>query len=110
MSRQAKRVLRPIQDHRGSLSIAALLCLGTAALSQPASAQGSATPQGVTTLPPVSVDITKPKKRPKRTARTGPRVAAPAPPPAPMAPVDSQDLRTGTVGVYANSTSVATKT
>jgi catecholate siderophore receptor len=109
MSRQAKRLLRTIQDHGGSVSIAALLCLGTSAFSQPAGAQGGSQP-GVTTLPPVSVDITKPKKRPTRAARTGPRVAAPAPPPAPAAPVDSQDLRTGTVGVYANSTSVATKT
>ena len=30
--------------------------------------------------------------------------------PAPPAPADSQDARTGTVGIYANSTSVATKT
>jgi catecholate siderophore receptor len=110
MSRQSTHVLRTIQRLTGSVSAAALLCLGASALSQPASAQGTP-PQGVTTLPPVSVDITKPKKRPKRAARTGPRVAAPAPPPpAPAAPVDSQDLRTGTVGVYANSTSVATKT
>src|SRR5262245_6087676 len=110
MSRQSKRVLRTIQQLGGSASVAALFCLGAPAFSQPASAQGTP-PQGVTTLPPVSVDITKPKKKPKRAARTGPRVAAPAPPPpAPAAPADTQDARTGTVGVYANSTSIATKT
>ena len=41
------------------------------------------------------------------------RVASPPPPPLPQpqpeAPVNSQDARTGTVGVYANSTSIATK-
>ena len=31
-------------------------------------------------------------------------------PPAPAQPLDTQDTRTGTVGVYANSTSIATKT
>jgi catecholate siderophore receptor len=36
-------------------------------------------------------------------------VAAPAPAPTPAAPADTHDARTGTVGVYANSTSVATK-
>src|SRR3954447_4157761 len=109
MSRQAQRIVRAIQVRSGAVSVAAL-CLGATLLAQPASAQDEATPPGVTALPPVSVDITRPKKRPKRAAiRTGPRVAPPAPPlpPAPAQPLDMQDTRTGAVGVYANSTSVA---
>src|SRR3954454_24372537 len=112
MSRQAECIVRAIQIRSGAVSAAAL-CLGATLLAQPARTQDEATPPGVTTLPPVSVDVTKPKKRPKRAAsRTGPRVAAPAPPlpPAPAQPLDTQDTRTGAVGVYANSTSVATKT
>src|SRR3954471_6999542 len=111
MSRQAKRV-SAIQIRSGAVGAAAL-CLGATLLAQPASAQDEAAPPGVTALPPVSVDVTKPKKRPKRAAtRTGPRVANRAPPlpPAPAQPLDTQDTRTGTVGVYANSTSIATKT
>src|SRR3954451_1498004 len=111
MSRQAKRV-SAIQIRNGAVS-AVGLCLGATLLAQPANAQDDATAPGVTALPPVSVDVTKPKKRPKRAAtRTGPRVAAPARPlpPAPGQALDTQDTRTGTVGVYANSTSVATKT
>jgi len=108
MSRQAQHAVCGVEVRGGAVSAAAL-CLGASLLAQPASAQ---TPSGVTALPPVSVDVTKPKKRPKRAARTAPRVAAPAPPlpPAPAQPADTQDVRTGTVGVYANSTSVATKT
>ena len=110
MLRRAERVRRALYVRSGAVSAVAL-CLGASLLAQPASAQTDATPTGVTALPPVSVDVTKPKKRPKRAARTGPRVAAPAPPPpAPAQPADTQDVRTGTVGVYANSTSVATKT
>ncbi len=112
MARQAECIVRAIQIRSGAVSAAAL-CLGAALFAQPANAQDDATLPGVTALPPVSVDVTKPKKRPKRAAtRTGPRVAAPAPllPPAPAQPLDTQDTRTGAVGVYANSTSVATKT
>src|SRR5665213_4331870 len=56
-----------------------------------------------TTLPEIQV---RAKKRVARPAR------APAPPAAspPPTPPDTQDARTGTVGIYANSTSVATKT
>src|SRR5438270_10076476 len=98
MSRQAERIVRAIQIRSGTARTAAL-CLGASLVAQPANAQDNATPPGVTALPPVSVDVTKPKKRPKRVAtRTAPRVAAPAPPlpPAPAQPVDTQDTRTGT--------------
>src|ERR1051325_3442174 len=103
MSRQAERVVRTI----GVVALG----LGGSLFARPGNAQDDA-PAGVTALPPVSVEVTKPKKRPKRAARIGPRVPPPPPPlpPAPAPPADTQDVRTGTVGGYANSTSVATKT
>jgi len=111
MSHRMKRVLRAIPCRGGSVSVAALVCLGTSLFSQPASAQATAPASpNVTPLPPVSVDIARPKKRQKRVQRTRPRVAAAAAPPPPAAPVETQATRTGTVGVYSNSTSVATKT
>ena len=66
-------------------------------------------------MPPVTVNAPRRKPQPKRaqsTRRVAPAPVVPAPQPqqAPVAPVDTQDARTGTVGVYANSTSVATKT
>jgi catecholate siderophore receptor len=74
-----------------------------------APAPGAAT----TVLPTVSVDAPR-RTPPRRVQRaTTVRVASPPTPPLPQpqpeAPVDTQDARTGTVGVYANSTSTATK-
>ncbi len=71
--------------------------------AQPATAQ---TNQGEVKLPPVDVDRPRQTRRPRQTT-TAPK-RAPAPVPAP-APADTQEARTGTVGVYSNSTSVATK-
>ena len=64
---------------------------------------------GATALPQVSVDAAK--KKPRRAARAAPaREAAPVVAQQPQAkPADTHDARTGTVGYYANSTSVATK-
>ncbi|MGN6572635.1 MAG: TonB-dependent siderophore receptor [Pseudolabrys sp.] len=68
-------------------------------------------------LPPVEVD--EPKRKPRRktakpAARSEPAVtqrqASPAQADKPPAPADTQEARTGTVGVYSNSTAVATKT
>jgi catecholate siderophore receptor len=91
------------------------------ALAQPAQAQPQAS--GATTLPPVNIDAParKPRTRAQaqpnsrnrsaaRSARRNPRVAAQPPAAPPAAPVETQETRTGTVGVYSNSTSVATKT
>ena len=81
-------------------------------------------PSGASELPAVQIDEPNRKpRRPKAEAskrtetvvarrRVAPRVATP---PAPAvatapAPVNTQETRTGTVGVYTNSTSVATKT
>jgi catecholate siderophore receptor len=76
---------------------------------------------GASQLPPVRIDEpsrtprsqqSEPSKQASTTAvrkREKPRTAArPAPPPA--TPSDTQDARTGTAGIYSNSTSVATKT
>jgi catecholate siderophore receptor len=96
-----------------------------AASSNPASAQTSvAQAQGTSQLPPVRIDEPNhklrrrqadPRSRPNtpaaRTARrNAPRQTAQPAPAAPAGKADTQDTRTGTVGVYANSTSVATKT
>jgi catecholate siderophore receptor len=70
-----------------------------------------ATPEarpGATALPPVSVDANK--KKPRRAVRAAPTRGAPVVAQQPQAkPADTHDARTGTVGYYANSTSVATK-
>jgi catecholate siderophore receptor len=68
-------------------------------------------PPDATRLPPVQVDAPKrrrsaPKAQPSRPAAS--RLPLP-PAEAPPAPADTQEARTGTVGVYSNSTSVATK-
>ena len=71
--------------------------------------------QPTTTLPQVTVTTAK-RKPPKRTAARRPAPAPTAPPttapaPAPVSnPLNTYEARTGTVGVYTNSTAVATKT
>src|SRR4051812_23651712 len=83
------------------------------ARAQASSSPDTAAPSEVTPLPPVTVTAPRRKPQPKRaqsTRRVAPAPVVPAPQQAPAAPVDTQDARTGTVGVYANSTSVATKT
>ena len=75
-----------------------------------------------TQIPPVNVTAPAETRRPSRPAavrradrgapRPQPQRARPAEPqqPAVTAAGQSQDARTGTVGYYSNSTSVATKT
>jgi catecholate siderophore receptor len=69
----------------------------------PAAAQSN---QGQVQLPPVDVDRPRPPRRPRQAAAAPKRAPAPVPTPP---PADTQEVRTGTVGVYSNSTSVATK-
>jgi catecholate siderophore receptor len=71
-----------------------------------------------------AVDVQEPKRTPARRARNEPgrrteatarrpaaQPAPQAPPPTPVAnPANTFDARTGSVGVYSNSTAVATKT
>jgi catecholate siderophore receptor len=98
------------------------LALGLMLGAPAATAQQAADSQpGATTLPPVVVDQSTARPRRAQTAAarerasrgTTQRQAARANPEQPVETKDrfgSQDARTGTVGVYANSTSVATKT
>jgi catecholate siderophore receptor len=94
---------------------AGLACLaGTlGALAQDATTPPASQP--ATTLPQVTVTTVK-RKPPKRTAARHPAPAPTTPPttapaPAPVSnPLNTYDARTGMVGVYTNSTAVATKT
>jgi catecholate siderophore receptor len=113
MSRhQQRRTLHYIQAKLGAVSFATLLAAGLLPDGVMAQSGQGQNAQGATPLPTVSVDITKQRRKPRRAApapRT--RVAAPPPPQPPQQErVDTHDARTGTVGVYSNSTSVATKT
>jgi catecholate siderophore receptor len=100
-----------------SVSYAALACAAAHAQTAGATAQAQAGSQ----LPPISVTAPEVKRRAssapaQRADRGGARrrvqaARRPEPQAAPKAAfAESQDARTGTVGVYANSTSVATKT
>jgi catecholate siderophore receptor len=113
----------------GSIAKAALLSASYVAIAVATStelraqavAQAPAAQTGASQLPPVQID--EPKRKPARrkpqasatpgttavrrreTARTAPPPAAPS-----LSPwANTQNARTGTVGIYANSTSVATK-
>lgn len=77
--------------------------------------------QGASPLPPVTVDAPNTVRRSRRTATTQRatttarrRTTASRQPETPAKPVPAfnqpHDVRTGTVGIYANSTSTATKT
>ena len=71
---------------------------------QPKPANRSSTTQ----LPPIHA--TAPRRTARRRSNTQSQSAGTIPAPPPTGPVvSSQDARTGTVGVYQNSTSVATK-
>lgn len=73
----------------------------------------STTPEarpGVTSLPPVSVDPVRRKPRRVRAVTTRSQRAPVAVAQPQAKPLDTHDARTGTVGYYANSTAVATKT
>jgi catecholate siderophore receptor len=100
---------------RLSMSYAALGVLACATATR------AQTPPAASQLPPIQVTAPEakrhansaPAQRADRGARRRRSQAAPRPEPqaAPRAAfAQSQDARTGTVGVYANSTSVATKT
>jgi catecholate siderophore receptor len=99
-----------------SVSYAALACAAAHAQTAATAQQAQAGSQ----LPPISVTAPEPRRRAsaptQRADRGGARrrsqaARRPEPQAAPKAAfAESQDVRTGTVGVYTNSTSVATKT
>src|SRR5947209_3349429 len=112
---------------RAGIAASALLPLGGLGI---AGMTGHANAEAARSLPELTID--QPKQRPQRrrlepraqehasagpitrrnTAPTHRATAQPGPAPttAPPAAADSQDARTGTIGVYTNSTAVATKT
>jgi len=132
MSRDVGRsAYRLIQASAGFAGVAVLLCLYGAdrLVAEPAGQQASpqqsseqppatsappTTEPGSTQLPTVTVQTTRQRRPPahKRAARsTGTRaVTAASAPLSPPQPVDPQEAAAGTVGVYSNSTAVATKT
>jgi catecholate siderophore receptor len=100
-----------------AVSYVAFACTAARAQTAPATQQTQAGSQ----LPPISITAPEvkrraasaPSQRANRTAtqRRAQTARQPQPQAAPAAAFGpSQDARTGTVGVYANSTSVATKT
>src|SRR5882724_5970485 len=120
---------RPIAqkaDRHRRIATVALLSVSYVALvaGLPSKAFAQTTQPGTSQLPPIQID--EPNRKPRRkqaeqrsrtntpaartARRNAPREMAQPAPAAPAGTADTQDTRTGTVGVYANSTSVATKT
>ena len=110
------------QDALGRVTAAALLSVSCVALGLLAAPGRTHAQSSSTQLPPVSVSPPEEQKRRVTGTSTTPRAnrsaarrtqVARRPQAEPAAPVpftQSFDARTGTVGVYSNSTSVATKT
>jgi len=112
--------------HHRRLAAVALLSVSYIALvaGLPMRANAQTPPPGTSQLPPIQID--EPNRKPRRkqaeqrsrantpaartARRNAPRETAQPAPVAPAGKADTQDTRSGTVGVYANSTSVATKT
>src|SRR5262245_36147830 len=93
------------------------LGLGVASAQEVRAQPSQATQEPATTespvelqLPPVQVNAPRRLPRRGRVTPRGQTSQVPTPPAPQPPPADSQDARTGTVGVYSNSTSVATKT
>lgn len=105
------------------VSVSYLALAAAAPMMAHAQAPAAQAQSGASQLPPVTIDAPtqKPRRKPQQATNRGSRTAARSPrrnaqrtaaqaAPAPAGPADTQDTRTGTVGIYANSTSVATKT
>jgi catecholate siderophore receptor len=106
-----------------SITKAALLSVSYFALAvaggnSSSSQQAPAAQPGTSQLPPVQIE--EPARKPRRqrsqpsnragaTAARRPTTPQTTPPPQPSVWASTYDTRTGTVGVYTNSTSVATK-
>jgi catecholate siderophore receptor len=116
---QIRRGIRVIA--KSALVSASAVALGIALGAADARAQSAPAQTPGASLPPVTVTAPEAKRRANSAAATRADSGArkrrlqtarrPEPTPAPKQPFAvSQDARTGTVGIYANSTSVATKT
>src|SRR3982075_2498379 len=106
---------------RATLFSVSYLALGVFSLTETRAQTAAQQGQGGAHLPPIQITAPEAKRRAssapaqQRADRAGQRRRAqaarhPEPQAAPKAFAVSQDARTGTVGVYANSTSSATKT
>ena len=116
-----------VSAHRALLSVSSLSVSSVAltlAFSAGAQAQTSSSQTAQSsTLPPVQIDAPtqKPRRKPTQATKRGPSTATraprrnpqptvqPAPTLASNTRAQTQDTTTGTAGVYANSTGVATK-
>src|SRR6187549_3837932 len=107
---QVRPALLTIQAKIGAVSVVALLAV---AFPEEAMAQsgGAQSAQGATPLPTVSVDITGPRRKPRRAA-TAPRqrIAAPPQPQPQLQAAPTQASRSGTVGYVTTRTTTGTKT
>jgi catecholate siderophore receptor len=104
-----------------SVSSLAAIAVSSTELRAQASSRTLVGESDTSQLPPVQIDEPDRRRRRQRAEysaqtqtavvrrRAAPRTP-PAPPPATAAPTDTQDARTGTVGIYSDRTSVATKT
>ena len=110
---QGRQALLNIQAKIGAVSVVALLGAGVPGevLVQSAHAQGG---PAATPLPTVSVDITKPRRKPRRATTTPRQRVAAAPPPlqpqVQPAAAPTQASRSGTVGYITQRTTTGTKT
>jgi catecholate siderophore receptor len=113
-----ERSLQPGLDRFSKVALVSVSCAALCVLSC-TTAQAQATQPG-SNLPPIEVTAPEAQRRansaPTRRADRGAQrqqqqaQQRPEQEPGPKAFAETQDARTGTVGVYANSTSVATKT
>jgi catecholate siderophore receptor len=113
---------KPARGMKACLLSASCFALGTLFGAAPSLAQttGATRATAASQLPPIQIDSPQPTRPANRVATRradrGPQRRAsqaarqPEPGPAPQPFSASQDARTGTVGIYAASTSVATKT
>jgi catecholate siderophore receptor len=120
MDRNRGRKISMAVALRAALFSVSYVALGVLSLTETRAQTAPQQGQAGAPLPPIQITEPEAKRRPssapaQRADRAGQRRRAqaarnPAPQVAPKAFGVSQDARTGTVGVYANSTSVATKT
>lgn len=115
LDHDARRLHHCLPAGAGLVSVAALLCVlvPIKAGAQTADPQSQPSAQsGVTTLPTVSVDVARQRRRQQRRAAAPVRRAPPAPvPSAPQeTPVQTQNSRSGTVGYITTRTTTGTKT
>jgi catecholate siderophore receptor len=113
---------KPTRGMKACLLSASCFALGTLFGTAPSVAQttGATQTTAASQLPPIQIDSPQPTRPANRVAtrradrgpqrRTSQAARQPEPGLAPQPFSASQDARTGTVGIYAASTSVATKT